>query len=70
VVDDIVDRVESFLNGEVEFMVYGLDVVGDLARRLEIRGILQPHAERMQRRPPSGAGTVVFDALRAHTGGN
>jgi len=67
-IDDVLQRVDALLDGEVKLVVDGVDGVGDDARGLEVRGVLETNAERVQSRPPCGTLAVVFHAGGAHAG--
>ena len=45
VIDHVADGVESLLNGVVDFMMYGSDMIGHLAGLGQIGGSLQTHGE-------------------------
>jgi hypothetical protein len=51
VIDDVLDCVETFLNGEGVFVVHGAQKVGRRARRDEVGGTGQADGERVKPRP-------------------
>ena len=74
--NDVGERVQSVLHGEVELVVHGADVVGHDAGGGQVGGSLQPDAERMQAGPPRLGAVVILDPVsrkaprhRGHDGG-
>ena len=63
VVDDVGEGVESLLDGEVELVVDGADVVGDELGGGQVRRALQTDAEGMEAGPPRLGAVVVLDAM-------
>jgi hypothetical protein len=56
VVDHVLDGVDVVLNGEVELMVQGAQVLRHLPGRLEVRGTLQAHVEGVELGAPAPGG--------------
>ena len=53
IVNHIADSIEAFLDGVVHLVVYGSDIIGNLACLSQIGCTLQPYSEAMQAWPPS-----------------
>ena len=53
-IDDVIDRIEGFLNREVDLVVNGTDVFGSLSCGNEIGGTLQSDGKGVETRPPCG----------------
>ncbi len=68
-INDITDRIESFLNGEMKFMVHRLNMFRYHSRRQQIRTVFQSDGERMQKRPPGrNVITVILHTRSAQSG--
>ena len=63
VVDDITHGIQSLLDGIVDFVVYGTDVVGNFLGLGQVRGTFQSHGEAVELRPPRSGLPVGFDAV-------
>lgn len=51
VIDNVADGIQPFLDGKVNFVVHGAEVVGHLLRRFQVRRAFQTDRERVQLRP-------------------
>ncbi len=58
-IDHIADRIQTFLHGEVNFMVHGAEVIRHFLRGFQIRCPFQAHGKGVQLRPP-GLGTLLI----------
>ncbi len=61
-VDDVAERVEALLDREVELVVHGADVRGDLGRGGEVGCPFEPDRKGVQTRPPGVRLVVLFHA--------
>ena len=50
-IDDITDGVEPFLNGVVDLVVHGADMIGDEFGFCQVGGTFQSYGKRVQTRP-------------------
>ena len=66
-VDHVAQCIEALLDREVELVVHGVDMLGDVASRAEIGGTLQADGERVQPWPPCLGAVVLLDAARRET---
>ena len=62
IIDHVAHGIQPFLYGVVDFVVYGADMVGDLACRRQVGRPFQPDGERVELRPPGPVAVVRFDA--------
>ena len=68
-VDDITDGIQSFLNGVVDFMMHGSDVLGYQSCLRQIRRTLQAHGKGVQAWPVClGLATILHTGRRIFLG--
>ena len=63
VIDDVADGIESLLDGIVDFVVNGADMVGHESRLCQVGGSLQSYGKGVQTGPPGLALRVVLNAV-------
>ncbi len=61
-IDNVTDRIQAFLHGEVNFVVHGTKVVSHFLRGFQIRGAFQTDGEGVQLRPPGFGALLIFHA--------
>lgn len=62
IIDHVAHGIQPLLYGVVDFVVYGADMVGDLACRRQVGRPFQPDGERVELRPPGPSRS--FDSTR------
>ena len=62
VVDDITHGIQTLLNGVVDFVVYGTDMVGHFPGLGQVRCAFQSHGEAVELRPPRHGLAVGLNA--------
>ena len=62
VVDDITHGIQTLLNGVVDFVVYGTDMVGHFPGLGQVRCAFQSHGEAVEFRPPRHGLAVGLNA--------
>ena len=62
IIDHVAHGIQPLLYGVVDFVVYGADMVGDLACRRQVGRPFQSDGERVELRPPGPVAVVRFDA--------
>ena len=68
-IDDITDGIQAFLDGVVDFVMHGSDVLGHQSCLCQIRRTLQTHSEGVQTWPVClGLATVLHTGRRIFLG--
>ncbi|MNV59892.1 hypothetical protein D3C71_1523370 [compost metagenome] len=62
VIDNVANRIQTFLHGEVNFMVHGAQMVCHFLRGFQIRRTFEAYGEGVQLRPPGLRAFTVFHA--------
>ena len=70
VINHIADGIQPLLDGVVDFVMDGADVLGHLPRFVQIGRPIQPHGERVQSRPPGPRAGIILNPHRTEPLGN
>ncbi len=61
-VNHVANRIQTLLDGEVNFMMHGAEVVSHFLGRLQVRRTFQTYRKRVQLWPPGFGALLIFDA--------